>query len=320
MDIPLFLGYTTAAFVLLHNGFSGLHRAHALPAFGLAPKAKQVKEAKLMLGLPNNARLDTCVLCETDKRAGARQRAHKCRFASAGDYLSLGNNIYIASPQLTFLQCAEVLTVQELTLLGLELCGSFVFEEDGFSRHKPLSSKQLLMQYVKQHSGERGTGKALEALRFIADGSASPRESQLVALLCMPQKWGGYGFPIPALNSRIDLTSQQRRVIGKSCLYCDVLWERPKLAIEYDSDLFHAGATKINDDSLRRNILRATGITVIDVTNIQLKKAEAFHEVAIQVDHFMSSHTLDKRKDNWSTRNRDLRHLILTESAHDRLL
>lgn len=320
METPLFLGYATAAFIHSHRGASGLRKTHALPAKGMAPPARQIKEARALLRLPEEARIDTCVWSDNDKRVGAGQRPHKCRYAVIGDYLSFGNGIYVSSPELTFLQCAEMLSPQELVMLGFELCGTFASPDGEFSRTKPICSKQKLNAYVSEHAGERGTGKARRALPYIADNSASPRESQLTALLCMPQKWGGYGFPLPCLNPKVGLDPKQRRVLGKSHLYCDLLWESSKLAIEYDSDAFHAGATKINDDSLRRNILRATGITVIDITNAQLKNAEALHEIAIQIDCCSGSRLIEKRKENWTMHNRDLRHLVLTQRASDRLL
>lgn len=320
MDTPLFLGYATAAYVLLHRGLAGLRKSHALPTPGAAPTARRVNEARELLELPPGIRLDTVVTCDRDKRQGAGQKAHKYRYASTGDYLSLGNNVYASSPQLAFMQCAEVLSPQELVLLGLELCGSFVSHDGEFVRPKPLCTRDTLEAYVGSRSGERGANKAREALRFIADDSASPRESQLTALLCMPQKWGGYGFQLPTLNARIDLTPEQRRILGKSHLRCDLLWEEAAFAIEYDSDAFHTGIEKISSDSLRRNILRTMGITVADLTNSQLKSAEALHEVAIQIDHCLGSGLLAKRKSNWNTLNRELRHLALVQNASDRLL
>lgn len=320
MDAPLFLGYATAAYVLLHRGLAGLRKSHALPAPGTAPTAKQVAEARELFGLPTDARLDTVVTCDRDKRVDGGQRPHVSGNATIGDYLHAGNSIYISKPELAFLQAAQTLSCQELVLLGLELCGSFVSEDGLFARNKPLSSVAALAHYVELHEGKRGAKKAREALRYVVDGSASPRESQLVALLCMPRKWGGYGLNLPVLNGKIDLTPQQRKILGKSHLRCDLFWGDAGLAVEYDSDGFHTGAEKINADSLRRNILRATGITVVDVTNTQIKKAEAFHEVAILVDHHLGSNAISKRRGDWNARNAELRNLVLLQNASDRLL
>ena len=322
MATQLFIGYATAAYILLRHGLDGLRKSHATPAIGTAPSARRAAELRAVLELPEESRLDVCIIDENDKRNGKALRSHKCRYAAPGDYLSLSaaEGVFIATPALTFLQLAETLTVPALVLLGLELCGTCVSDDGRFIRSKPLTSKDALTQYVSDHSGERGAAKALEALRYIADNSASPRESQLVALLCLPRKWGGYGFPMPLLNERIDLTTQQQRVLRKNHLRCDLLWPGAQLAIEYDSNTFHAGATKINDDSLRRNVLRSAGITVIDITNTQLKKAEAFHETAIQVDHCLGVNALAKRKASWLARNQELRTLVLVQQATDRLL
>lgn len=319
MDSPLFLGHATAAYYLLHNGVRGLRRSHSLPRNGLGSSSARIGEARDALGLPREARLDECVLVEQDKRKSAGRRSHICRYASEGDYLCAGDNVYIATPKLAFLQLADTLSVPELVLLGLELCGTYVSEDGEFSRDKPLASVCELREYVGCHDGARGARKAREALRFIADGSASPRESQLFVLLCLSQKWGGYGLPAPMLNARIDLTSQQRRVAGRGHLRCDLFWSDAQLAVEYDSDAFHTGSTKINGDSLRRNVLRSAGVSVIDVTNGQLKKAEALHEIALQVDHLLNSDAICRRKPGWMARNAMLRQLVINESALDRL-
>lgn len=320
MDAPLFLGYATAAYALLHRGLAGLRKSHALPTPGAAPTAKQVHEARELLGLPSDARLDTVVTCDRDKRKSARQRGHISGCAGEGDYLRLESGVYLARPELAFLQSAEMLSVPELVLLGLELCGAYVSGDGFFNRPRPVTTKELLSSYVEDHAGVRGARKSREALKFIANGSASPRESQLTTLLCISQKWGGYGLTLPSLNAKIELTSRQKGILGKTHLRCDLYWEEARLTIEYDSNAFHTRAAKINDDSLRRNILRSAGIAVIDVTNSQLKKAEALHEIALQVDLALESGLISQRNEKWLGRNITLRNLVLNESALDRLL
>lgn len=320
MNAPLFVGYNSAAYRLLHYGMKGLRKSRALPAVGDFPRARRAAEAKSLLGLPEGGRVDLCLASDCDKRKGAAMKSHLCRYAAEGDYLSFGDGIYVAKPELAYLQSAESLSFPELVLLGLDMCGSFVSGDGGFERADPVSSVARMLSYVDAHSGVRGSRKARRALRYVTDGSASPRESQLVALLCIPQRWGGYGFKLPCLNKRLDLSLQHRRVLGKGFLLCDLLWPGESLGIEYDSNQHHSGARKINEDSQRRNVLRSMGINVIDVTSSQLRRAEAFHEVAIQVERGLGSKCLAKRDEGWMSRNQELRRLAFSEKPWDRCL
>lgn len=319
MSSRVFVGYAAAAYRLLHYGNLGLRKSSVLPINGQSIDAIRAQNASRQLALPDDACLDICVLADLDRRKSLLCHPHVCRFAEEGDFMRFRDDIYIARPELVFLQMANALSVCELILLGYELCGTFATQDSIFSRTNPLTTKQRLEDFVKQRAGERGTKKAREALRYVIDGSASPREIQLAALLCTSQKHGGYGFPLPALNGKIDLDAHQQRVLGRRFLRCDILWRQANLAIEYDSDAFHCGAEKINDDSLRRNILRRTGITVIDVTNAQLRKAEAFHEIAIQVENALGITLIGRRPHAWNARNQSFRRLLFCERALDRL-
>lgn len=311
MNAPLFIGYGSAVYRLFHCGMRGLRKSRAIPLPGDSPGAKRAVEARRLAGLPDDSRVDVCVVRDRDKRKGAAIRSRKCAWAGDGDYLSLGNDIYIACPELAFLQSAETLSVPELAFLGLELCGAYVSRDGAFERNRPPTCREALAEYLDRHAGVRGVGKAREALEFVVDGSASPRESQCVALLCLPQRFGGYGFKLPQVNAKVNLNAGQRRMLGKSYLRCDLLWEERMLAIEYDSDSCHSGAEKINDDSLRRNVLRTIGITVIDVTNAQIKSAEAFHGIAVQVERLLGCRVLARRTSAWRGKNRALRDALL---------
>ena len=124
------------------------------------------------------------------------------------------------------------------------------------------------------------------------------------------------GFRLPQVNAKVNLNARQRRVLGKNYLRCDLLWEDKLLAIEYDSDLCHSGAEKINDDSLRRNTLRSIGIAVVDVTNAQIKSVEAFHGIAVQVERLLGCNLLARRTGAWRDKNRALRSALLCGDAY----
>lgn len=98
-------------------------------------------------------------------------------------------------------------------------------------------------------------------LQWSLTNSASPMETALVLMLTLPPKQGGYGIPQPELNSPLDHGDP-------NSLKPDLLWREQKLAIEYDSDEFHAGAgaDKVEADIERANSLRARGLSVLEIT------------------------------------------------------
>lgn len=61
---------------------------------------------------------------------------------------------------------------------------------------------------------------------------------------------------------------------------CDLFWPDAKLALEYDSDMFHSGAEKINRDSARRSSLEALGVHVVSVTSRQVNNPAELDKLA----------------------------------------
>ena len=57
---------------------------------------------------------------------------------------------------------------------------------------------------------------------------------------------------------------------GNAYFCCDLLWPEARVAVEYDSTMFHTGARRIAADSERRNALAYLGVDVVSVTRDQL--------------------------------------------------
>ena len=146
--------------------------------------------------------------------------------------------------------------------------------------HPQLTSKKAIMALTARLKGANGQKKACRALRYIADGSASPMETILFMLLTLPHSLGGYGLPPPVFNRRIGPRNAARQGFGKAYYKCDLFWPDADFAVEYDSDLYHTGADRIADDSDKRLDLAKNRITVITVTNRQIRDVNAFEGIA----------------------------------------
>lgn len=251
------------------------------------------------------------------RRAVARVKQHIFSAATpAGCFVNIGNGLMISSPEFCFLQLANELPLVKLIELGYELCGAYsmlvpgtkpktatppkdVFDsheppakyrnthsteittpiQSGFTSRPPLTTTKKLHTFLTHMPAAKGLQKALRSLRYVSDGAASPMETKLAILLTLPYKSGGYHFPLPTHNSRIAPIKTAKISVDKNYYVCDLFWPAHNLAVEYDSDSWHTGPERIARDSKRRNSLSKMGVTVITVTNRQLRNASEFESI-----------------------------------------
>lgn len=133
--------------------------------------------------------------------------------------------------------------------------------------------------------GSRGYSQAVhraQKVRKLAfDGSASPMETSLALLLTLPLEFGGFGLPRPQLNAPIDVSVPG----GQMTVTPDFLWGEQRVALEYDSDEFHAnkGREQAGRDALRANALLAGGHHVFRATTQMVRTLEGVTLLAGQL-------------------------------------
>jgi len=245
----------------------------------------------------------------------------------SGCLISIGEGVAVSTPPFCFFQMANELPLIKLIELGFEFCGSYslpaVIESekdlitvDNTSYGQPqLTSLKAIKDFVAKMEGISGQKKSFRALRYIADGSASPMETILLMLLTLPHKLGGYGLPMPVLNKRIELRKSGKRrsgksYSGKSYYKCDFFWPSDNLAVEYDSDFYHTGADRIASDSQKRLDLTALGITVITITNRQVRNKVEFETIAKLIAGKLHKQ-LRYKKSRFQIAERELRGFLL---------
>lgn len=188
------------------------------------------------------------------------------------------------SVEFTYLLMARELEIPELALFAMALCGTYAIDthdERGFvSDCMPQTSVEKLTAFLDGCPGAPGSRRAKQALRWVADSSASPMESCLTLLLCLPFRLGGFGLPLPELNARPDETTQSRALVGSRTIFGDLYWRDGKIMLEYDSDEEHTGSDRIAKDSKKRVVYAAASIQCITVTNEQVKDTEELTKVA----------------------------------------
>lgn len=207
-------------------------------------------------------------------------RCHSCSGAIPGDaVVRVGQNLYVTSPELTFVQLGQQLTTPELAQYAMELCGGYAlapWTAAGFLPRTPLSNMKRLNNFINENKSIRGGTQAREALHLAAAGSASPAETRLFLLLTLPRSLFGYGLVRPALNARLDIFPEAQRRLGVEYLVPDLLFPAHKQIVEYDSQQFHNEASKLDSDDDRREILASMGYGVSVVRARRLEDYRRF--------------------------------------------
>ena len=204
----------------------------------------------------------------------------------SGSFIEGAPGLAVSSPELLFIQMAETLSLEELVQLGFELCGGYRLgnKQDtarGFRDDQPLTSVVKLRAYLSRAPVIKGKKKAKRALQFITDNAASPMETIVTMLLSLPYKLGGYGFSKPLLNYPVEVSLDTRKYVRIRKYRCDLYWPEGRVAIEYDSEAFHADPRKTAQDMIRRNALISAGVKVVTVSKDQVLDRVKLRELAL---------------------------------------
>lgn len=202
-----------------------------------------------------------------------------------GSFIPISGKLLMSMPEFCFLQMASQTTLANLVLLGYELCGTYAMPKGSVSRRREgtLTTRDRLVAFLEESEGMRGVKRARRAASYVLDGSASPMESILAMMLCLPYGMGGYGLPLPVLNCRIDVPSSVRKLTDKSYYRCDLCWPDARLAVEYDSAFYHFDSERQSGDARRRSALAILGYTIVTVSKGQVIDGGAFNRLAKQL-------------------------------------
>jgi len=273
------------------RGFAGdarlLEDARSIACVGNVRSLRALSSAVPPLSMPIAIAVEV-----PEKRCHARDwqcQVWRGEFPPNSVYLLNEQGICLASPWLCFLQMARKLNLADGIRLGMELCGThstlpfttgisrpFGLSEreqnNGFVETRPvITAAQLRMMLEAMNLGRQS--KAVQAARFIIDGSRSPGESRLYIVLCLPTRLGGFGLPKPELNYRIDLPERLCEAARVSCYYCDFYYPDAKLAVEFDGGYHWQGNQRMRD-SIRQVLLEELGIHVIRIDKLQLENMD----------------------------------------------
>ena len=246
--------------------------------------------------------------------------------APNGSFIDLGHGICICSPQFTFMQMAAQVDLVEVVKIGMELAGTYsAWHLDALNEGSPSPYRRAKKRtctfgippaiktsrtkaFVKRLEGWRGAVGARSALRWLADGSASPMETAVYLLLCLPKRLGGYGFPRPVLNPKLIISNPD----GTKERYPDLFWIGANIDVEYNSDEDHSGEWSRYRDSKREIELTVANLKVLPLTRPQLMNADEFDAFAQGLRRMLGIRA--RAADNeWRWRRNELQHRLLAD-------
>lgn len=198
-----------------------------------------------------------------------------------GSIIQLGENLFIVSPELCFLQLAERHRGLPLAWLGSELCGCHAFDpydRASLLEREPITSRDALASFLDGMPGIRGAKHARTALGAIHDRTRSPRESTVAVLLAASTKMGGQQLPPFEVNSQINLSDEGKLLTDRKYLELDMHWAERSLCLEYNGKP-HESADAALRDLEKITALEAQGTTVIPVNKRQFNTYRSFEVI-----------------------------------------
>lgn len=207
----------------------------------------------------------------------------------------LGYRTYVTTAACAFaMTAAEMRDPIAILELGLELCGAYQTRRTGVPAKyqvDPLACTADLRDFVLANPSLHGSRKVARALRYLKDGSESPRETQQALVLGLPLMQGGYGLGVPHMNFEVAASPTARALTGKSSFRCDLCWPDKKLDVEYQSKEKHSGEENRIRDSRRTSALVSMGWTVVPVTGSDLGSLAATDAIAETIREHLGKRT-----------------------------
>lgn len=179
------------------------------------------------------------------------------------DEVTTVDGVPVTTVERTWLDMAEILTVDELVVMGDSCVRIPRVEFEG--RDAPLCTLGDLQRMIDRHKGKRGLRKVKVAIQLIRIGSDSPQESLLRLAIVRA------GLPEPALNVPVEAKD------GGRFLQPDLSYKKYKIGIEYE------GEGHGNEAQVVRDISRSERYEALGWTEVRISKRHMFNDAKAAV-------------------------------------
>ena len=220
--------------------------------------------------------------------------------------------VFAPSPGFCLFQQAQKLTLPQATALGCEFTGTYRFMRDEQTRFdvQPATTLRRMHNMAEALAGKKGAALFRSILPFVIPECASPTETLGMLLLCLPNKYGGFGTEKPVPNFKVMLSPQAAAMLHKKTCRCDLYFPKANIDVEYDGYDDHTGKAKLEQDAQRRAAIEESGIRVVTLTFQQLLSPERLSVIANILFH-ASGKRFRPRCQNFEARQQELWHDLL---------
>ncbi len=207
-------------------------------------------------------------------------------------FIQADRGIYLASPELAFVQatirCSDISTL----MLAMEAAGSYSTSRTSFCpcpQTGPVLSARRLETFISKRLRIKGASvlRNRNIVRFLAEGSASVQESKLALMLGLPLWLGGRGLGIPVMNRRIDADGTASGIAARGHFRADLCWPEFNIDVEYSSRKHHNDPKSRVRDIERDHALRHLGWTAIHVSEVDISSPATLDSIAKDMRRMM---------------------------------
>lgn len=187
------------------------------------------------------------------------------------------------------------------TTLGWVRCPSEGGAASNLWRRDALALDGDLDRFCSDVCGMRYGNRFMAVSHLVPLGAASPFEVEAYLLLGLPRALGGEGFCGIELNVKVVLSTSARAIVGKTCVYIDLLLSSPdgrrQVAIECQGKASHGRAGDGLRDADRMTALQAMGYDVLLLTHGQISDEDRFRAIVKAVCRMLDVEYRDKSSD-----------------------
>ena len=187
--------------------------------------------------------------------------------------LNVVGDVHMLCPALTLMLLAKNsgITDEQLVFAAFQLCSRFAYDRTSqrelLERASITSASNILAYFdeiVALNDGRapQGLRRIRRLLPLVHDKTRSPREIANAIMMSLPRSRGGLGLPEYEVNKVVNLSWEEKLMLGKRYLEVDFAWGLLAI-LEYNGGVH---IDQRGPDSMRTNVLRDKGFVVEELS------------------------------------------------------